>query len=395
MSKLTIGLFGFGSVGSGIYHVLKKRSIPDINIKTIVVKTPQKPRSVDSSNFSYKAEDILEDADINVVLELIDDADAAYSIVKKALNRKKHVISANKKMLATHYQELIYLAQSQRVSLLYEAAVCGSIPVLRTLEESFSHDTLTSLRAISNGTSNYVLTRLFQNPQPFEDIITDAQKHGFAESDPTLDIDGWDSKYKLILTNYHAFGVLNSPDEILNTGIRHIKPEDIEFAKDQNFSIKLIGHSKIVDDQLEAYVAPQFIPNSEAITSIHFENNAVELNADFAHQQLLQGKGAGSIPTASAVLSDVVSLLKSYTYAYTKAQYNGPHFNGDKRIKVYISSYIEEDLIPFEFDTEVLHGTQRKLHYRIGKLSLQSLKAQLELSSKEVFISVFPELNLN
>ncbi len=395
MSKLTIGLFGFGSVGSGIYHVLKKRSIPDINIKTIVVKTPQKPRSVDSSNFSYKAEDILEDADINVVLELIDDADAAYSIVKKALNRKKHVISANKKMLATHYQELIYLAQSQRVSLLYEAAVCGSIPVLRTLEESFSHDTLTSLRAISNGTSNYVLTRLFQNPQPFEDIITDAQKHGFAESDPTLDIDGWDSKYKLILTNYHAFGVLNSPDEILNTGIRHIKPEDIEFAKDQNFTIKLIGHSKIVDDQLEAYVAPQFIPNSEAITSIHFENNAVELNADFAHQQLLQGKGAGSIPTASAVLSDVVSLLKSYTYAYTKAQYNGPHFNGDKRIKVYISSYIEEDLIPFEFDTEVLHGTQRKLHYRIGKLSLQSLKAQLELSSKEVFISVFPELNLN
>lgn len=389
--QLSIGLFGFGSVGSGIYHVLKKKAIPGIQLKTIVVKNPGKPRSVDSKLFSYKSEDILEDKDINVVLELIDDADAAFDIVKQALNHKKHVISANKKMLAEHFEELILLAQKQGVSLLYEAAVCGSIPVIRTLEESFGYDSLTSLKAISNGTSNYVLTRLFQNPQPFDEIITDAQKHGFAESDPTLDIDGWDSKFKLIIKNYHAFGVLTSPEDILNLGIRHIKPEDIDFAKEKNFSIKLIGHSKLEDGKLEAYVAPQFIPTSEAITTIDFENNAVQIDAEFAHQQLLQGKGAGSIPTASAVLSDLVSLLKNYGYTYPKANLNSSEFDPETLIKVYISSYSKKDLLPFEFKVEILEGIQNQLQYKIGKISVEDLKQQVQQSNAEVFIAVFPD----
>lgn len=401
MSKnLRIGLFGFGSVGSGIYHVLRKKAIPEIQIKTIIVKNPDKPRSIDSNLFSYKAEEVLEDEDINVVLELIDDADAAFDIVKQALNRKKHVVSANKKMLAEHFEELITLAQKKGVSLLYEAAVCGSIPVIRTMEESFGHDPLTSLKAISNGTSNYVLTRLFQNPQPFDDIITDAQKHGFAESDPTLDIDGWDSKFKLILKNYHGFGVLHRPEDILNLGIRHIKPEDIEFAKEKNFSIKLIGHSKLEEGQLETYVAPQFISNTEAITSIDFENNAVQIDAEFAHQHLLQGKGAGSIPTASAVLSDLVSLLKGYAYPYSKVSKDIPEparqspeagFDSEKLVKVYISSYAREDLEPFQFKTEILKGTQQQLQYKIGKISVEDLKEQVGQSFAEVFIAVFPD----
>ena len=398
--ELTIGLFGFGSVGSGIYHVLKKKNIPNLNLKTIVVKNPEKPRSISAKHFSYRPEDILDDREINVVLELIDDADAAYAIVKQALKNHKHVVTANKKMLANHFEELVTLAQKQGVSLLYEASVCGSIPVIRTLEESFGYDTVNSLKAISNGTSNYVLTRLFQQPQPFKDIITDAQKHGFAESDPTLDIDGWDSKFKLIISNYHAYGVLNTPEEILNAGIRHVKPEDIEFAKEKGFSIKLIGHSKVEDGQLEAYVAPQFITTSEPITSIAFENNAVEINADFSQRQVLQGKGAGSIPTASAVLSDVTSLLKNYAYPYSKANQNFTEsestndaisFNDEKLIKVYISAYDREDLQLFKFRTDIVCGTQKQLQYKIGKISIQDLKEQFESRSEEVFIAVFTE----
>ena len=303
-------------------------------------------------------------------------------------------------MLANHFEELVTLAQKQGVSLLYEASVCGSIPVIRTLEESFGYDTVNSLKAISNGTSNYVLTRLFQQPQPFKDIITDAQKHGFAESDPTLDIDGWDSKFKLIISNYHAYGVLNTPEEILNAGIRHVKPEDIEFAKEKGFSIKLIGYSKVEDGQLEAYVAPQFITTSEPITSIAFENNAVEINADFSQRQVLQGKGAGSIPTASAVLSDVTSLLKNYAYPYSKANQNFTEsestndaisFNDEKLIKVYISAYDREDLQAFKFKTDIVCGTQKRLQYKIGKISIQDLKEQFESRSEEVFIAVFTE----
>ncbi|NEV92937.1 homoserine dehydrogenase [Psychroflexus sp. YR1-1] len=398
--QLSIGLFGFGSVGSGIYHVLKKKPSPEIQLKTIVVKNKDKPRSIDSSQFSYAAEDILEDEDINVVLELIDDADAAFHIVKQALIQKKHVVSANKKMLAEHFEELITLAQKQNVSLLYEAAVCGSIPVIRTLEESFGYDALTALKSISNGTSNYVLTRLFQNPQPFEEIITDAQNHGFAESDPTLDIDGWDTKFKLILKNYHGFGVLHAPEDILNLGIRHVKPEDIEFAREKDLSIKLIGHSRMEDRRLETYVAPQFIPTSEAITGIDFENNAVQIDAEFAHQHLLQGKGAGSIPTASAVLSDLVSLLKGYAYPYSKVRKGIPEpesqtpevvFDPEKLIKVYISSYAREDLEPFRFKERILCGTQKQLQYKIGKLTLDHLKEQVKHSNAEVFIAVFPD----
>jgi homoserine dehydrogenase len=389
--QITIGLFGFGSIGSGIYHVLKRKSISKIHLKTIVVKNPNKPRSINSSQLSYKADDILKDDAINVVLELIDDAEAAYHIVKEAIESKKHVVTANKKMLANHLEELIALSKEHKVSLLYEASVCGSIPVLRTLEASFTYDNLKSLKAISNGTSNYVLTRLFQEPQPFEDIITDAQKHGFAESDPTLDIDGWDSKFKLIINNYHAFGVLNTPEEILNLGIRHVKPEDIEFAKEKNFSIKLIGHSNLDEEGLTAYVAPQFIPKTEALTSIDFENNAVEIDAEFAHQHLLKGKGAGSIPTASAVLSDLVSLFDDYCYGYSKARQQSAELNNEKLIKVYMSSYHREDLKPIKFKTEILCGTQKHLKYKIGKISVKSLQEQVAELSSESFIAVFPD----
>lgn len=389
--QLNIGLFGFGSVGSGIYHLLKKKKISEITLKTIVVKNPDKPRSIDSKHFSYDSSDILEDESINIVLELIDDADAAYKIVKQALISKKHVITANKKMLAQHFEELVSLSRKQEVSLLYEASVCGSIPVIRTLEESFGYDSLSSLKAISNGTSNYVLTRLFQNPQPFDEIITDAQKHGFAESDPTLDIDGWDSKFKLIISNYHAFGLLNTPEDILNLGIRHVKPEDIEFAKEKDLSIKLIAHSKIKDGKLEAYVAPQFIPNSKPITSIDFENNAVQINADFAHQHILQGKGAGSVPTASAVLSDLVSLLKDYSYAYLKSKNVSSELDTSQLLKVYVSSYDREDLTPIKFKTEILNGSQKHLQYKIGKIAINRLKEQVEQLSPKVFIAVFSE----
>jgi homoserine dehydrogenase len=193
--------------------------------------------------------------------------------------------------------------------------------------------------------------------QPFEDIIIDAQKHGFAESNPTLDIYGWDSKFKLIMSNHEDFRVFNTPEEILTLGIRHIKPEDIEFAKEKNFSIKLIGHSNLDEEGLTAYVAPQFIPTTEALTSIDFENNAVQIDAEFAQEHLLKGKGAGSIPTASAVLSDLVSLFENYSYDYSKASQKPAEFNNEKLIKVYLSLDHCEDLNLIKLKTKILCGT--------------------------------------
>jgi homoserine dehydrogenase len=227
--------------------------------------------------------------------------------------------------------------------------------------------------------------------QPFEDIIKDAQKHGFAESNLTLDIYGWDSKFKFIMSNHEDFRVFNTPEEILNLDIRHEKSEDIEFAKERDFSIELIGHSTLDDQGFSAYVAPQFIPTTEALTSVDFENNAVQIDAEFAQEHLLKGKGAGSIPTDSSVLSNLVLLFENYSYGYSKASQKPAEFNSEKLIKVYLSLDHCEDLQSIKFKTEILCGTQKNLQYKIGEISVKSIQQQAAVISTELFIAVFPD----
>lgn len=390
MSKqLNIGLFGFGIVGSGIYQILQQKANPHVHLKTIVVKNPEKQRTIAKHNFSYDADAILEDKEINLVLELIDDAEAAYTLVKKAITNQKNVVTANKKMLAHHLQELTELAKENKVALLYEAAVCGSIPIIKLLEESFSQDALQHIKAISNGTSNYVLTHLFDQPQPFDKVIYEAQQAGFAESDPTLDIDGWDSKFKLIIKNYHAFGILNSPSEIFNLGIRHIKPQDVQYAKEQNVCIKLIGNSSLKSNQLTSFVTPHFIAEDELLSTIAFENNAVELATEFAGIQLFFGKGAGSLPTGSAVFSDLLAVNKGYSYSNYKSKQLELNLNEDVLLRVYCSSTELRLLDDLDF-IEVNESTsETDFHFKIGVISLSHLKAHFERNKPAIFITVF------
>ncbi|MCC7453493.1 MAG: homoserine dehydrogenase, partial [Crocinitomix sp.] len=196
-NKLTIGLFGFGCVGSGLYEVLNQSKLLNATIKHIVVKDPAKNRTLPSDRFSYDKQDILTDPSVNLVVELIDDAEAAYQIVTQAIRSGKNVISANKKLIANHLEELIQLKTQYGVSFLYEAAVCGSIPIIRNLEEYYNNDSLAGIEGICNGTTNYILTRLANENSSFETVLADAQDAGFAETDPTMDIDGFDSKFKL------------------------------------------------------------------------------------------------------------------------------------------------------------------------------------------------------
>ena len=183
------------------------------------------------------------DTDINTVVELIDDADAAYDIVKSALNLSKHVVSANKKLIAEHLDELINLAKEKGVSFLYEASVCASIPIIRNLEDYFKSDEIKGFQGICNGTTNYILSRTNQG-LTYDKALAEAQDLGFAESDPTLDVDGFDAKYKLIILLKHAFGVSTQPDEVFNCGIRNILPEHVAFADEENYKIKLFSFAQ-------------------------------------------------------------------------------------------------------------------------------------------------------
>lgn len=336
--KLNIGLVGFGCVGSGLYNVLNRSNLIDAKIKRIVVQDPKKERSIDQSYFSFDINDILNDPEINVVVELINDSASAFEIVSQALKKGKDVVTANKKMLAEYQAELIPLAKKNKVSLLYEGAVAGSIPIIRNLEEYYNNDSLTSVEGILNGTTNYILTQS-NSGIGYEEALKSAQELGFAEADPTLDVDGFDSKYKLVLLLKHAFGITVAPKEILNVGIRGISEKEVAYAGEKGYRIKLLSRAEKIGDQVVSFVAPHCISDQHSVYNVHNEFNAVVVEALFSDKQLFYGKGAGSHPTGSAVLSDVSALKFDYQYEYRKAQSNaGLKYTTDAFIKVYIGS---------------------------------------------------------
>jgi len=204
--KLTIGMFGFGVVGQGLYDIIKTKNL-NLEIKKFVIKNADKKRSLPAELFTTDAEAILGDPEINTVVELIDDADAAYALTVRALKSGKNVVSANKKMIATHLEELAAIQQEYGTSLLYEGAVCGSIPIIRNLEEYYDNELLHAVTGIFNGSSNFILSKVFNENQPYADALKEAQELGFAETDPTLDVGGFDPKYKLTIVAAHAYGI--------------------------------------------------------------------------------------------------------------------------------------------------------------------------------------------
>ncbi len=299
--KLNIGLVGFGCVGSGLYQVLNKSRLIDARIKRIVVQDPKKERTLSLDHFSFDVNDILNDEDINVVIELINDSDAAFEIVKSALSSGKDVVTANKKLLAEHLDELVLIAKENNASLLYEGAVAGSIPIIRNLEEYYNNDSLTSIEGIVNGTTNYILTKSNEGIGYIE-ALKDAQNLGFAELNPKLDVDGYDSKYKLVLLIKHAFGVKVKPAQIQNIGIKAITPYEVAYAKEKGYRIKLFSRAEKLGDSIVGFVAPHFIKDIHFAYNVNNEFNAVVVEALFSDKQLFIGKGAGSYPTASACL---------------------------------------------------------------------------------------------
>ncbi len=389
--KLTIGLVGFGCVGSGLYEVLNKSKLIDAQIKTIVVKDKNKKRPLPEDHFSYDVSDILKDEEINVVVELINDSDAAYEIVRSAFNAGKAVVSANKKLIAEHLDELLNLAKENEVSFLYEGAVAGSIPVLRNLEEYYNNDSLTSIEGITNGTTNYILTRS-NHGVDYSTALKEAQELGFAEIDPTLDVDGYDSKYKLVLLLKHAFGLSVPPEEVVNIGIRNVTKHEVAYAREKGYRIKLLSRAEKVKDRVVGFVAPQFVSREHSAFEVNNEFNAVIVEALFSDKQLFIGKGAGSYPTASAVLSDVSALKFDYAYEYRKSEEGKTlTFTKDFFVKIYLGSPFIEAIneIPFYQIDEVYQSEDYA--YQTGWVRFSELEQFNFNQRKELSLIVLPE----
>ena len=374
--QLTIGLLGFGVVGEGLYKVLQQTPSLKASIKKICIKNYGKKRNAPASLFTTDKNELLNDRDINVIVEVIDDADAAFDIVTTALNNGKDVVSASKKMIAEHLPALLELQEKTGQSLLYEAAACASIPVIRNLEEYYDNDLLHSIKAIVNGSTNFILTKIFEEGLVFKQALILAQQLGFAESNPKLDVEGYDAVNKWTFLLTHAYGIIESPDNILFNGIQNIHSADATVAKEKGQAIKLVAQAqKLKNGGVTAFVLPQFVKQDDHLAFVKNEYNGVVIESGFADKQFFYGKGAGSFPTASAVLSDIAALRYHYRYEYKKLYHHKPHqLNNEVYLRVFIS-FDDISFIPrerFEWIEEWHEQEERK--YLIGVVSFEELK---------------------
>ena len=376
-TNLKIGLFGYGCVGQGLHDVFNSSKGFKAEIVKICVKNKNKKRRLSMDMFTFDKDEILNNEDINLVVELIDNAEEAFEIVTTAMKNGKSVVSANKKMIAEHFKELFELQQKHNVAFLYEASSCASIPIIRNLEEYYDNELLYSLRGIFNGSSNFILSKMYNNGDDYNIALKEAQDLGFAETDPSLDVEGIDAKYKLCIITGHAYGLFMNPEEIFHYGIQNISSKDIRYAKEKGYKIKLVPFvGKISDNSITSYVLPRFISPDKNLYNVEDEYNGVTAEGAFSDKQFFYGKGAGGHATGSAVLSDISANSYGYKYEYKKHN-QGPalKYRTDIDIEIYLRYSNTEDRKEFAFDSISEKFYSEDTKYVIGVIKLDKLIA--------------------
>ncbi len=320
MEKINIGILGYGVVGTGVAKLLKEKQQllesrigAQLNLKTIadIDTTTDRGIQLGTTHLVSDANLILEDPDIHIIVETIGGETFAKDFILKALEMKKHVVTANKALLAGHGNQLVTIARKNQVDLAFEASCGGCMPIIKSLRESLVANNITSMSAILNGTCNYILTKISKDGSAFDAALKDAQDLGYAEAEPSLDIDGYDTAHKLAILNALAHGMEINLKDVHVEGIRNITPEDIEFAMEFGYTIKLLAIGKIHNDHIEARVHPTMIPASNPLSNVDSSMNAIVIEADATGQTMLYGHGAGMMPTASAVLSDIADIARN------------------------------------------------------------------------------------
>jgi len=391
--NLTIGLFGFGVVGEGLYRLLHQTPSLKATVKKICIKHPEKKRNAPAELFTTDKNELLSDPDINVIVEVINETEPAFEIVSTALKNGKDVVSSSKKMIAEHLPELLHLQQTTNLAVLYEASACASIPVIRNLEEYYDNDLLHAIKAIVNGSTNFILTKIFEDKLEFGQALLLAQQLGFAETDPSLDVEGYDALNKWVILLNHAYGIVESPENIVFTGIQNINLNDASVAREKHYEIKLVAQAKkLRNGGVAAFVLPQFVNQNDQLAFVKNEYNGVIIESGFADKQFFYGKGAGSFPTASAVLSDISALRYDYHYEYKKLYHHQPNkLSDDFFLKVYIS-FDDWDFIPrekFEWIEEWHADPKRK--YLVGVIAFSELKNEKWWKENNTSLILTPE----
>ena len=317
--KIKIGLLGLGTVGSGVYKLIEKqkeefckKAGADVEIVKILVHNMEKKREgVEQELLTDNWKEILEDDEISVVIEVMGGLEPAKTMILEALEAGKNVVSANKDLIAEEGHVLLDTAQKNQVDFLFEAAVAGGIPIIRPLKQCLAANDISEIVGIVNGTTNYILTKMTEEGMDFADALKKAQELGFAEADPTADVEGLDAGRKVAILASAAFNSRVTFDDVYTEGITKITAKDIRYAKEMGCEIKLLGVARCQEDGVEAYVCPMLIPAEHPLASVNDSYNAVFVHGDAVGDTMFYGRGAGELPTASAVVGDVFEVVRN------------------------------------------------------------------------------------
>lgn len=319
--KVKVGIAGFGTVGSGTYELItknksyiKEKTSIEIEIVSILEKDWEKERKVIPPTYlrASSLEEFLEKSEI--VVELIGGTSFSKELIERAIEKNKHVVSANKHLLALYGKELFKKAKDKGVLIEFEASVGGGIPIIKALKEGLVANSILSIEGILNGTTNYILTKMLKEGLSFDRALDEAKKLGYAEADPSFDIDGIDAAHKISILSFLAFGSFPNFSDVYVEGIRDLNLLDVILGKELGYTIKLLAISKKVNDEIEIRVHPAFIKDDEPLSKVDDVFNAILIEGDFVDRVMLYGKGAGSYPTASAVVSDIIDIAKKINF---------------------------------------------------------------------------------
>ena len=318
MNQVNIGLLGAGTVGGGVAKILstnaeiiKKRLGFDLKLKKVYSRTVSEGAREFVEGLETESYSELFDDDIDIVVELVGGYDFAKDFIIEAIEHGKSVVTANKALLAHYGFEIFSKAFEKKVDVGYEAAVAGGIPIIKSIKESLSANNIKSIKAIVNGTCNYILTEMLKKEVSFEDALKDAQQKGFAEADPTFDIDGIDSAHKMAILSSISFGDNIKDKDVFTEGIRDISLIDIKFASEFGYTIKLLGITRLIDDKIDVRVHPAMVRKNDILAKTDGEYNAIKVQCDMADDTVYVGKGAGSLPTASSVVADIMDIARN------------------------------------------------------------------------------------
>lgn len=359
MKAITIGLLGLGTVGCGVVKIIKKNQDKLIHqvgcpvvIKKVLVNDLHKirPVEIDPKVLTSNADEILYDEEIDVVIEVMGGVQDTKDHLITALRQGKHVVTANKDLMALHGSELLTVASEHGCDLFYEASVAGGIPILRGLVDGLASDRIKQLMGIVNGTTNYILTKMSDEGCSYEEVLKEAQELGFAEADPTSDVEGLDAARKMTILATLGFSMHIDLEDVQVSGISKVTDEDLRYGNQLGYTMKLIGYAHREGEKVEVSVAPTFLSNNHPLASVQNEYNAVYVYGESVGETMFYGPGAGSLPTATAIVSDLVAVIKNLRLGVNGRSAVTPQYpkqlkdNAEKYSKYFLRIHVQDEV---------------------------------------------------